>query len=616
MVGKQAPKTHGLPDTVNLTPKEKKAFEFTYAMRKEWEAMTGEKIKPDISAIEDDSKPSGPVSVTSLIHDMTQLAKEMSGGKPLQIPKKEELEKPVTTSEDLTKQLDALEKDKQLAFRGMPKPVGAKSGPVDTEGNTLPTEDEKARQIAVKKKLERDRVMDKKDKAADGKSKQEEEAADSRKRAKQQQQQQPPSLSLGEWDGLDVELLQLGEDDDDVQSPEKKTDDAATKSADAVTTERSEKVTKAATDAGVSPEGTDNPSTDWYNKQHKRLNGVRDKLDDKEKAKALAAKMAAEDKKNAGPEKEATEKRKKKDEMLAAKQKERNAAEKKLSNKDVGHPIDCPAPNDLECLRKRSSELAAKARLDRHIAYDLQRKSALAVSADLPHTKVLNADNAAEQARVVAAVTTRAADLAAQDMERVLAKNAADEKHDKSQAKTDLKVEKKANKIAGEQVKKEASKIEAANKEKIIEKAEEQAKEQAEVIDKQIKKKEEKKEEKKAEKEEKKEKEEEAKKDAEEKKQAKKEKAEAAKKEVQAEKEAVKKAEKEVEAANKKVEDDQAKQDAKAVPVGQKVEPDAAGDSGADDAGKGGGDAGGGDTEVKELGVYARGTTDRNRVGQ
>merc|ERR1719487_1336797 len=142
--------------------------------------MTGKKIKPDLSQV--DAAPTGKgASVAMLIHDMKNLAQEMSGGKPLKPSKVDEEEKPISTTKDLGKQLDKLEEERKLAFRGMPKKVGAKKlKPSDTQGQNVPTRDEQARQIAVAKKLKRDQAEAKKDKASEGKQTQDQDAADRR----------------------------------------------------------------------------------------------------------------------------------------------------------------------------------------------------------------------------------------------------------------------------------------------------------------------------------------------------------------------------------------------------------------------------------------------------
>jgi len=556
-------KKHGLPDTVKLSNKEKKAFEFTYSMRKEYEAMTGRKIKPSVGG---DYDPDGSgAHVKSLISDMQRLAKQMTGGKPLREPETADMEKPITSTADLTKQLDALQDERKLAWRGIPKRSGAVSKPEDSEGSNLPTDDEKARQIAVGKKLEQDKVEAETDKGKDAQAAAQEKAAADRKKAYSAEN------SPSNWD---LELLQVAAD----QAPGGAETDQ-------------QRVLDAAAEAGVfvppvagigklaNVSGAAAPTMKWYNAMHSTLNKVQKLVNGRAQAKAMKAK----DSKNAGKEQEQADQRKAKEAAEAAKNNATDAADaaqkkylERLAKKD-GVEIDCPVATDLECIRQRSKELGQKAESDRQEAYNLQRKAALVVASDLGPTAVRNADMHAEQLRVVAAITTRHADLARQDMERLLVTNAVKEKHDKAQAKKDLEVEKQADKIAGKEVKDMAKKLEAGKTQSIIKKATDNAKKQAKAIEKEALKKEQKKDGVQEAATEKKQEEAEDKEEEVQKEEVEKEEGEAEKAEVKQEKAEVAAAEKDVEKADATVnEDKKEEQGQKAVPVGQKVAPDGA----------------------------------------
>lgn len=604
---------------MDFTKKERNAMDFFHSMKKEWEGMTGEKLEVNSEGLTDDQRKG---KMHELITSMSKLEKVMFAGKPVPVPKQEDMPKQVHNMNDVATTLDEIKKLRDFAFSAIPVPSG--SGLKKNEGTTdgmkpLDTPEEQARQIAVEQSEDSRKAQEKSDKdkaAADFDKENREDAA--REATKESMEREDAKKEGGvvvpsgddspDQDALE-QLSELGDPDsallqvDESQSPDaapaqaadvgpdttSNEADTSTKQAqgdgsqpktkkeadekvpDAQTSEVAAKAAEAAKAANVKlpqvplPKDTNAPAGDWNYKATLRLDDVQSKI---EKLKAERDELEAqkdEDAANEGPRKEAAEKREARDAAAAAAAKNETNAKlnqtKTAAEEAKGiHEIDCPNNMDLECLRKRAMEINKKAKKARHLAYDMQRKAAMLVLNGSNVTAGMQQaeDWAAEQEKVFAAFMAGEADRANEDMATAKRAFAANEVRQKSKKDADMKIEKKAEKMAGKEVKKEATALEKKNNDKLVAKAEQKAEVEAKVIEQKIEEKEKKKA---ADKEEAKEKAEEevaSKKDEEAQEEQKKEEDAANREEVKQEKEAIKKAEENVENADAQLAKDNA----------------------------------------------------------
>lgn len=614
---------------MDFSKKERQAMDFFHSMKKEWEGMTGEKLEVNSEGLTDDQRKG---KMHELIQSMAKQEKIMFAGKPVPVPKEEDMPKQVHNMNDVANTLDEIKKLRDFAFSALPMPSG--SGLEKKEGTAdgmkpLDTAEEKGRQIAVEQSEERRKAQEKSDKdkaAADFDKENRQDAA--REATKEQMEKDdaakeggvvsPPNPDedaleeLSELGEPHVTLLDIGEsqtpegtqqaadvgpDNSSPASKQAKGDMKAPddKVIDAKTSEVAEKAAEAAKAANVKlpavslPKDTKSPG-EWNYKATIRLDDVQSKI---EKLKAEKEELEAEKEEEAakaGPQQEAAEKRKARDAAAAAAANNEASASmnrsKTAAEEAKGiHEIDCPDKLDLECLRRRASEINKKAKTARHLAYDMQRKAATLTvnSTNVSQSRQIIEDWQAEQEKVFAAFMAGEADRANEDMNAAKRAFAANEAQQKSKKQADMKIEQKAEKMAGKEVKKEAKALEKKKSDKVLAKAEEKAEAEAKVIEQKIEEKEKKQAEDKEEAKEKAEEEVAAKKEEEAQEEQKKEEDAANKEMVNEEKEAVEKAEENVEKADAQLAKDSdaaakdAEADAKSAEDPKKEDPVAVG---------------------------------------
>lgn len=600
-------------ESMAFSKREVSAFHFVHKMTDEWEQMTGKKITDlvDKDALDDDTlspHPSSPAKMKELVHSMEKDEKLMKGTKgDLNMPKAEDMPVEISKPGEVDKQLEMMEEERKHAWKALPKPTGGEKKEIPNDGKRIASRANQKRDIALAADAERKKVEDKRNEHKAARDMDAAKTKDRREESRQERAEQAdPEKSGGELkpSALD-DLLEVGEgsEQEPVANATETDSSSGAKVANATQADATKK-TPAGDDSAAAKEqkaedlakaagvqlpnkvkglSTDKPGAEWHDKSHSRLDKVEQAVAGAMKDAKKTEKMREDDEDPAF--KEAKEKRKAKDAAFAAAKNATDAkanaaadaaAEAYAKATKAGKAIACPKPNDLECMRKRSKEMDHKAKVDRHTAYDAQREAAKSVAngADINQTDIF--DHKAEQLAVVAAVIQGEADRAREDLDRLKAKNAAQEKAEKAKTRKATKVESEAVKLAGDQVQKEAKKLEAKKNAKVIEKAEEKAEAVAKGIKAKIKEKEGAEEKTKEDAKAKAEEETAAKEEATAKKEAKKEEETANKEIAKQEKEAVKKAEAEVEAADKKVADDEASADPKAVGVKDKVDADEA----------------------------------------